>query len=47
MSIRAEVAGFVDDVVGDVDILLDMREEDCQQFGGNEKLEVCLERDQL
>jgi hypothetical protein len=47
VGIRAEVAGFVDDVVGDVKILLDVREEDSQQFRGNEELEVGLERDQL
>ena len=47
MGISTEVAGFVDDVVGDVSILLNVRKEDSQQLRGNEELEVGLERDQL
>jgi len=47
VGISTEVAGFVDDVVGDVSILLNVRKEDSQQLRGNEELEVGLERDQL
>ena len=47
MGIRTEVAGLVDDVIGDVNILLNVRKEDSQQFRGNEELEVGLEMDQL
>jgi len=47
VGVRAEVTSFIDDVVGDVDVLLDVREEDGQQFRGNEEFEVSLEMDQL
>lgn len=47
MGISTEVAGFVDGVVGDVSILLNVRKKDSQQLRGNEELEVGLERAQL
>ena len=47
MGVRTEVAGFVDNVVGDICVLFDKREEDSQQFGRNKELEVRLERDQI
>lgn len=47
MGIRAEVAGFVDNVVSDIYVLFNAREEESQQFGRNEEFEVCLEGNQL
>ena len=47
VGIRAEVAGFVDNVVSDIYVLFNAREEESQQFGRNEEFEVCLEGNQL
>ena len=47
MGIGAEVAGSVDDVVSDVCVLFNVREEDGQQVGRNEELEIRLERNRL
>ena len=47
VGIRAQVAGSVDDVVGDICVLFNVREEYGQQIGQNEELEICLERNQL
>ena len=45
VSIRAEVTGSVDDVVSDVCVPFDVREEGGQQVGRNEELEIRLEGD--
>lgn len=47
VGIGAEVAGSVDDVVSDVCVLFNVREEDGQQVGRNEELEIRLERNRL
>jgi len=47
VGIGAEVAGFVDDVVSDVCVMLNVREEDGQQVGRNEELEIRLGRNRL
>ena len=45
VGIRAEVAGSIDDVVSDVCVVFDMREEDGQQVGRNKEFEIRLECD--
>jgi len=47
MGIRAKVTGSVDDVVGDIRVLFNVREEDGQQIWRNEELEIRLGRNQL